>query len=252
MEEDDPNQAYPRFWNMQDFDARSEAWCHDERLLGLAGGLIDDEGLLYQSMVYFKPPGGRGQSHHQDQAYINKHPLVGVWVPLDKSDAEVGALSMLPGSHLHGLLPVSNDDATLSRSFTRGETVVEGREEREVLLDMEPGDAVFFDGRGTANFCTPRQARLCRPLTLATCATVLWTVVHGSYNNESAERWRRSFHLHVVGARTVDVEIPPHADPRQWEPEDSQLGASNCTPTASCLGPLVALRTHAPRACTGR
>ena len=152
MEEGDPNQAYPRFWNMQDFDARSEAWCHDERLLGLAGGLIDDEGLLYQSMVYFKPPGGRGQSHHQDQAYINKHPLVGVWVPLDKSDAEVGALSMLPGSHLHGLLPVSNDDATLSRSFTRGETVVEGREEREVLLDMEPGDAVFFDGRGTAHF----------------------------------------------------------------------------------------------------
>ena len=79
---------------------------------------------------------------------------------------------------------------------------------------------------------------------LKACATVLSTVVHGSYNNESAERWRRSFHLHVVGARTVDVEIPPHADPRQWEPEDSQLGASNCTPTASCLGPLVALRTQ--------
>jgi hypothetical protein len=32
--------------------------------------------------------------------------------------------------------------------------------------------------------------------------------VHGSYNNESADSWRRTFHLHVVGSRTVDFTLP--------------------------------------------
>ena len=41
-------------------------------------------------MLYFKPPGGRGQGLHQDQQYITIDPLIGVWVALDRSDQLVG------------------------------------------------------------------------------------------------------------------------------------------------------------------
>ena len=41
-------------------------------------------------MLYFKPPGGRGQGLHQDEQYITINPLIGLWIALDPSDDRRG------------------------------------------------------------------------------------------------------------------------------------------------------------------
>ena len=47
-------------------------------------------------MLYFKPPGGRGQGLHQDEQYITTDPLIGLWIALDPSDAAVGQMVVVP------------------------------------------------------------------------------------------------------------------------------------------------------------
>ena len=165
---DDPTHRYPRLINMHAWDRQSLAWAEEPRLLAVLESLIDDKPVLNQTMLYFKPPGGRGQGLHQDQQYITIEPLVGVWVALEKSDRQVGCMTVVPGSHRGGLLEVEAADT--SQSFTGVKAVLPPGAE-EVALEMEPGDVLFFHGK----------------------------TVHGSYKNTSADRWRRSFICHFVG-----------------------------------------------------
>ena len=105
---------------------------------------MDDEPVLNQTMLYFKPPRGRGQALHQDMAIITIDPLLGVWAPLDQATAEVGPMIVVDKSHKDGF--VAKQDADMSLSFTEGEAVpAEGREAIELELDQ--GDVLFFDGR---------------------------------------------------------------------------------------------------------
>ena len=46
-----------------------------EMMLELVEQLIDDKPVLRQTMLYFKPPGGRGQALHQDEQYITIEPV---------------------------------------------------------------------------------------------------------------------------------------------------------------------------------
>ena len=83
---DDPNHTYPRMINMHDWDPASATWATRPDLLAAVEQLIDDEPVLRQTMLYFKPPGGRGQGLHQDEQYITTKPLIGLWIALDPSD----------------------------------------------------------------------------------------------------------------------------------------------------------------------
>ena len=56
---DDPNHTYPRMINMHDWDPASATWATRPDLLAAVEQLIDDEPVLRQTMLYFKPPGGR-------------------------------------------------------------------------------------------------------------------------------------------------------------------------------------------------
>ena len=106
-----------------------------ETMLELVEQLIDDKPVLRQTMLYFKPPGGRGQALHQDEQYITTEPLIGVWIALDKSDRSVGQMVVVPGSHRRGLLQV--EAANTAISFTAVQSVMpEGVE--EVFVDMGP------------------------------------------------------------------------------------------------------------------
>jgi phytanoyl-CoA hydroxylase len=116
-------------------------WAHR---LDAVAALLDDEPLLNQTMLYFKPPQGRGQALHQDMAIITIDPLLGVWAPLDKATADVGPMIVIDKSHEDGF--VAKRDADMSLSFTEGEAVpATGREAIELTLDE--GDVLFFDGR---------------------------------------------------------------------------------------------------------
>jgi len=175
----DPNHAYPRMIDMHRWDPLTREVAHRQEILTVVAQLLRDAPVLNQTMVYFKPPGARGQAMHQDQQYITIDPLVGVWIALDLSDAAVGRLFVLPGSHRLGLQTVRRSDTSVS--FTGLETDVPEAAAAEVGLDMQPGDALFFHGK----------------------------LIHGSHPNTSANRWRRSFSCHYVGERSCEFEPPP-------------------------------------------
>lgn len=172
---EDPNHQYPRMINMHNWDALTGEWATRETMLALVEQLMDDRPVLRQTMLYFKPPGGRGQALHQDEQYITTDPLIGVWVALDRSDKSVGQMVVVPGSHKRGLLQVEAADTAIS--FTNVQSVMPDGVE-EFYVDMEPGDALFFDGK----------------------------TIHGSYMNETNDRWRRSFICHYIGEHAKDFE----------------------------------------------
>lgn len=173
----DPLNRFPRFINQHRWDTLSGTWCRDPALAAVAAAAIGQEAVLNQSMLYFKPPGARGQAMHQDQQYITIDPLVGVWVALDRADRANGGMVVVPGSHRRGILPVAQADT--STSFVGGGTIIPA-DLAEVGIDLEPGDALVFAG----------------------------ATVHGSYPNTTTDRFRRSFICHFVGAQ-AEKFVPP-------------------------------------------
>jgi ectoine hydroxylase-related dioxygenase (phytanoyl-CoA dioxygenase family) len=96
-------------------------------------------------MVYFKPPGARGQALHQDNRYLKVEPgtCVAAWMALDECDEENGCLEVVPGSHkLDMLCPIKSD---MSTSFT-AETVPVPPGLTTRLVPLQPGDVLFFNG----------------------------------------------------------------------------------------------------------
>lgn len=174
-EPDDPTHKFPRMINMHKWDEVTEDWAQQADMLAIVNQLIDDTPVLRQTMLYFKPPGGRGQGLHQDQQYITTEPLIGVWIALDESDEAVGQMIVVPRSHKFGHLLVKAADTSVS--FTPVQSVIPA-ELTEVGINMKPGDALFFDGK----------------------------TLHGSYLNTTDDRWRRSFICHYIGQGAKDFE----------------------------------------------
>lgn len=174
----DPLNAFARMINMHGWDEATARWMADPRLAGTAAALTAVPMRLCQTMLYFKPPGARGQGLHQDNQYIRETPLIGAWVALDRSDDEVGCMLMAPGSHRLGILPV--EEADLAVSFTDGQTVLpRGVDPRPV--PMEAGDVLFFQG----------------------------FTVHGSKPNRTTDRFRRAFICHYLAATPAKLPDDP-------------------------------------------
>ena len=174
---DDPNHQVPRMINMHNWDEPTQEWATRPDLVAAVDQLLGDQAVLIQTMLYFKPPGARGQALHQDQQYITIDPNIGVSASLEKSDRSVGQMMVVPCSHQHGLLEVEAADTAVS--FTNAQSLIpEGLEEEG--LDMEAGDVLFFAGK----------------------------TIHGSYANTTADRWRRTFICHYVGAHAEKFTPP--------------------------------------------
>ena len=172
---DDGNHKYPRMIHMQKWDEQSASWSAQPEILEPVEQLIRDEPVLNQTMLYFKPPQSRGQGLHQDEQYITIDPLIGIWIPLDKSDRDTGQMVVVPGSHTNGIYNVEKADT--QKSFTNVQT--ELPQDADITgLDMESGDALFFHGR----------------------------TIHGSYPNTTTDRWRRTFICHYVGKHAKKFE----------------------------------------------
>ncbi|HWP30284.1 MAG TPA: phytanoyl-CoA dioxygenase family protein [Fimbriimonadales bacterium] len=171
----DPLQQYPRLIQMHYYDDKTKEWMLDSRLTTPISAFLGQKAVLTQTMLYFKPPGARGQSFHQDNLYLRTTPLAAAWVALDPADEENGTMLMAPGSHKLGLLPRVEADTDLS--FTaEGSYVPEGI--RFVPVILEPGDVLFFSG-----------------LTL-----------HGSLPNKTSDRFRRAFICHYEGEASTKLE----------------------------------------------
>ena len=173
---DDPLRRYPRMIHMHRWDEVALDWLLEPRLAQalatLLGGL---EPFAVQTMLYFKPPGARGQAPHQDQYYLRADPgtCIAAWMALERCDEENGCLEVLPGSHEWPILCTIPADTT--QSFT-DVTVPLPEGEELVPMIMQPGDVLFFNG----------------------------SLVHGSKSNRS-DRFRRALIGHYIQAEAREV-----------------------------------------------
>ncbi|MFE5022550.1 phytanoyl-CoA dioxygenase family protein [Streptomyces sp. NPDC056656] len=165
----DPLREYPRIMHPHLIDDTAMRYLLDPRITAIVAELIDEEPIAAQSMLYFKPPGARGQALHQDNFYLRVEPgtCVAAWVALDHVDRDNGGLEVVPGTHLMDLF--CPEEADPDTYFTR-EYVPPPAGLARVPVDMEPGDVLFFNG----------------------------SLVHGSEPNTTTDRFRRSFVCHYA------------------------------------------------------
>ncbi len=169
LPDDDPLKKYPRIIHSHRWDKLSLDWLLDERLKVWTTALLGAEPYAAQTMFYFKPPTARGQALHQDQKPLRVQPGVclAAWMAVDDCDEENGCLQIVPRTQdLPMLCPI---EADLSQSFSAATVPLPpGSQPKPVL--MKAGDVVFFNGQ----------------------------VIHGSFPNRSASRFRRSLIAHYI------------------------------------------------------
>jgi ectoine hydroxylase-related dioxygenase (phytanoyl-CoA dioxygenase family) len=165
----DPLKRFPRMIHMHRWDETSKAWMLDPRIIERLTLLLGVWPYAVQTMLYFKPPGARGQAMHQDNYYLKASPgtCMAAWMALDPCDVDNGCMHVVPGSHKWPLLCVTK--ANIAESFTHV-TVPLPETERAVPVLMQPGDVLFFGG----------------------------SMVHGSTPNTTPDRFRRALIGHYI------------------------------------------------------
>ena len=165
----DPLKRFPRMIHMHRWDPVSLQWLLDPRLDQAMTALLGASPFAVQTMLYFKPPGARGQALHQDQYYLRVQPgtCLAAWMALDDCDEENGCLQVVPGTHTLPLL--CTVEADTNQSFT-DVTVPLADGMTPTPVQMQAGDVLFFNGQ----------------------------LVHGSFPNTSADRFRRSLIGHYI------------------------------------------------------
>jgi hypothetical protein len=113
---EDPLKRYPRMIHMHRWDDVSLRWLLDQRFHTILIDLLGREPYAVQTMLYFKPPGSRGQALHQDQYFLKTHPgtCMAAWLALDPCDEANGCMQMVPGSHRWSILCTTKADTTIS------------------------------------------------------------------------------------------------------------------------------------------
>jgi phytanoyl-CoA hydroxylase len=172
----DPWKKYPRMINMHRWDELSLQWLLDEGLNRCMTAFLGESPYAVQTMLYFKPPGARGQALHQDQYYLRVQPgtCMAAWLALDRCDEETGCMQIVPGSHTLPMLCTIPADTTQSFSDITV-PLPDGMHPEPVI--MEPGEVLFFNGQ----------------------------LIHGSFPNTTTDRFRRALIGHYIVAEAEKV-----------------------------------------------
>lgn len=165
----DPLKLYPRLMQMHKWDDTTLDWLTHPRINACMTALLGREPYAVQTMLYFKPPGSRGQALHQDNFYLRAQPgtCMAAWMALERSDEANGCMQVIPRSHTWPMLCTEKADTT--KSFTDVTVPIPEDEEVRPVI-MEPGDVLFFNG----------------------------SLVHGSYPNTTSDRFRCSLIGHYI------------------------------------------------------
>lgn len=171
---DDPLKKYPRMIHMHHWDEVSLRFLIDKRLGDLMTEMVGAAPYGVQTMLYFKPPGARGQALHQDQFYLRVNPgtCLAAWLALDDCDEENGCMQLVPETQNLPILCTTKADTT--KSFTDVTVPIPDSLKPEPCL-MKAGDVLFFNG----------------------------SIVHGSLPNQSKDRFRRALIAHYATADAV-------------------------------------------------
>lgn len=173
---EDPLKRYPRLLQPHRGDQVAFDYMVDERIRRHLTAFYGREPLAVQTMIYFKPPGAKGQALHQDQRYLRAEPgtCMAAWLALEDIDEENGCLQIVPGSHDLPMLCPGESDA--KQSFTYDQVPIP-KDCVPQLVPMKTGDMLFFNG----------------------------SLIHGSGPNLSKSRFRRIIVGHYIEGEAEKV-----------------------------------------------
>ncbi len=198
----DPLKKYPRMIHMHRWDEASLNWLIDPRLDAWLTALTGKSPYAVQTMLYFKPAGARGQALHQDNFYLKAEPgtCIAAWLALDDCDVENGCMQVVPGTHQFPMLCTTKADTT--QSFT-DVTVPIPDGYQAVPVELKAGDVLFFNG----------------------------SLIHGSFPNQSPDRFRRALIGHYITSdalRVADYYHPAYRMDGSQIPLEIAEGGSEC------------------------
>jgi phytanoyl-CoA hydroxylase len=150
----------------------------DPRIRAHLTALAGAEPYAVQTMVYFKPPGARGQNLHQDNMYLLAKPgtCLAAWMALDDIDEENGCMVAVPGTKDLPVICQVETPGLDAEQWHNTETPLPPGA-RPTPIIMKRGDVLFFNG----------------------------SVIHGSFKNKSASRFRRTIIGHYIAAESQQV-----------------------------------------------
>ncbi len=173
----DPLRRYPRLLQPHRGDDVAMSFMIEPRVGRVLEELCGAPPFAVQTMVYFKPPGARGQNLHQDNTYLRVHPgtCMAAWLALDDCDEENGCMSLVTESKELPILCQVRTPGLEEECWSDVETPIPPGAQ-VVSARMKRGDVLFFNGN----------------------------VIHGSYKNRSS-RFRRTLIGHYVVAEAKQV-----------------------------------------------
>lgn len=174
----DPLKRYPRLLQPHRGDDVALGFMVDTRLDEHLTAIAGASPYAVQTMVYFKPPGARGQNLHQDNTYLLVQPgtCLAAWLALDDCDEENGCMMLVPGTQELPVICQVETPGLEEICWHNIETPLPPGSQAVPAL-MKRGDVLFFNG----------------------------SVIHGSYMNRSADRFRRTLIGHYVMAESEQV-----------------------------------------------
>ncbi|GKS10714.1 protein involved in biosynthesis of mitomycin antibiotics/polyketide fumonisin [Paenibacillus chitinolyticus] len=169
---------YPRLRDYHRKNEKIKRLSLKPQLFAYLEQLIGEEALIISTSYYFKSPSTRGLPLHQDNYAFGVSPgtTYAAWISLDSSDEGNGGMTFVPGTHSLDLQVPEGDTSDVRRYFSdEGQWLKDYETAEMVKVATNPGDVIFFNGN----------------------------IVHGSSDNLSRYRFRRSLLIHFTG---VSVE----------------------------------------------
>ena len=157
------------------FDPFFQDFARTAKLLDHARGVLGASRIkVFRDQALFKPPHGQAKPLHQDQSYFLVDPvddLVTAWIALDEATLDNGCMTYVPGSHRHGILPITPDPERPVHHVpdTRGLDLPEA-----VACPVPAGSVIFHHG----------------------CA------LHASSDNDT-DTWRKALILHFSASEAT-------------------------------------------------
>ncbi|CAE8619035.1 unnamed protein product, partial [Polarella glacialis] len=138
--------------------------CHEFLAIASSPALVDvvaqclgtENVILWACQIFCKLPGtGKSVPFHQDGLYWPIEPLraCSAWIALDSSDAENGALQVLPGTHRSTVEHVQRVDEDACITYIADPAVVDPMLPQARTIELEPGrislhDSMLLHGSG--------------------------------------------------------------------------------------------------------
>ena len=112
------------------------------RILDYVQDLLGETLICWATHYFAKLPGdGKRVSWHQDASYwpLTPSKTVTVWLAIDDTDVENGAMTVIPGSHVHGQLDFEESTSEENNVLNQSVRTPESYGDRPVAFEMKAG-----------------------------------------------------------------------------------------------------------------